>query len=79
MTYLESQFGTSFTLENDVMIFSEREGHKLDSVHKYTIKCSEKEELLIYRDWMMTSQGKLDLLRNGKIFNCLILNLMKLF
>ena len=46
------------------MIFSEREGHKLDSVHKYTIKCSEKEELLIYRDWMMTSQGKLDFLRN---------------
>ena len=58
------------------MIFSEREGHKLDSVHKYTIKCSEKEELLIYRDWMMTSQGKLDLLRNGKTFNCLILNFM---
>ena len=47
------------------MIFSEKEGLKLDAVHKYEIIVVE-ESVSVERDWMKTCPGRVDYLRNGK-------------
>lgn len=55
---------TSFHLEGNSMIFSEREGLKLDAVNKYIIN-QEKSSVTVEREWMKTCHGKPDYLRDG--------------
>ena len=47
------------------MVFSEREGLKLDAIHKYCIISQSNSKITTERDWMKTSQGKIDFIRNG--------------
>ena len=73
----ESQMSTSLSLENGCLVFSEREGQKLDGVHKYRFSeavrtqqsgqyLNQSGECFLEREWMKTSQGKNDFLQTGK-------------
>ena len=74
----ESQMSTSLSLENGCLVFSEREGQKLDGVHKYRFSEAGRTqqsgqylnhsagESFLEREWMKTSQGKNDFLQTGK-------------
>ena len=61
------------------MVFSEREGLKLDAIHKYCIISQSNSKITIERDWMKTSQGKIDFIRNGNNSAVLINSLIQCY